>query len=1069
MIEKLQLGAVSKPINYSAQLYVKSGSLSQIYHNATGEYSPDRTATSNALVLGAHVVINDPNKADGKQQSVGNVTSVAWYYAKKGSSDDISKMVKIADMGNAFTVDDSAHELTYKGNLPDTQTGARIFGVITFTDPVKGTSVTTIDNVTLTTNINTVTRLELRIEKGEADAPYGSENFILNPILRPLNSKGTNWMVHCRCQEYDGNLTVADAYTGTKRTGNAFYFWYYKNRQNQLTRITDNNDWFSGTKYADGTWSKECVVNMAKMRNVELICKAGFIPYGELVDYADAAGQILPSKTIGFLETSFKLGVALPPITGKRFVTVANDMIQQKDFNASDLSKVPVIRRFFIESGGVVLNLATNPLKATEGDTRNLCDVLYTIKWYMEDKDGNYVKIGSEADTKTGETLVTNLKELGATSADKLPKLVVDYEPNYPDLWGDNYCDEYDSLGDNCDAIGHHGNKAFLKNLDFALFDVTDNTDADGNARTEYPAAKLMRNNILRYADGSYAPVVGITEDMKKECTDNILYSDSAAKTVAYAQGKYNAITEWETYDKPLMKTGSKPRTLYKKASDGTISAVSHKLRPWETTETKYSIGVGYLDGTVYFLDNVKGDSGKKWKGIFTDVTEWDGIDLTKYALPTTVLSPGAFTTIGGKARDFFYLFASDDANSQGSCGATVSEWVTANLPSITPYKEGRAYPRCMDVSQITSMTYCRANNKDADSPVPMAEGGYFTLDAFISFVELTMGSQNLVDVDRYGSGISSNDGPSASNFFKVGGVKFKKSSATDYTYASWGANHAFNVGGVSATTSWSNFVNGYAPKAACMEAQLAASMAVELGIAATTESGKEHTFYMYGNKYYYMDVNGVDGLSKGYMNARVYKITSYNYTDATEGAMTCEFRLRMSLFAGAELSGDVLRYCGGGAELVATILAKRDDNLYGNTINFWLQPDQSKWKKITTVTVANTSTKFGFEDSYIKLIDGDSAGIVTVSDGWRKNRFPYTPFAVDSSTGSSKGDSMFIQNNNWYNTSGVGQKTRLALRFGLSAAYGFCAPRSLICATAANYALLSSAGRAQARVSITQ
>ena len=57
---------------------------------------------------------------------------------------------------------------------------------------------------------------------------------------------------------------------------------------------------------------------------------------------------------------------------------------------------------------------------------------------------------------------------------------------------------------------------------DFYLLDTTDNT-----RQTTKPVGKLMRNNLLRFADGSFAPTIGITEAQRAEC-DVELYLDEA-------------------------------------------------------------------------------------------------------------------------------------------------------------------------------------------------------------------------------------------------------------------------------------------------------------------------------------------------------------------------------------------------------------------------------------------------------------------------------------------------------------------------------------------------------------
>ena len=148
------------------------------------------------------------------------------------------------------------------------------------------------------------------------------------------------------------------------------------------------------------------------------------------------------------------------------------------------------------------------------------------------------------------------------------------------------------------DAVEFHGDREFANKWNVYLLDTTDNV-----GETTTPIGKLMRGNLLRFENGGYAPTVGITEDMRSQC-DVALYTDTSASSLAYAAGAYDAVAEWEI-DKGLIQSGLPPRVLY--AASG--QAVSHKLRPWETTETKYSIGMG-RDETVYVLDNIVGDSG---------------------------------------------------------------------------------------------------------------------------------------------------------------------------------------------------------------------------------------------------------------------------------------------------------------------------------------------------------------------------------------------------------------------------------------------------------------------------
>lgn len=1041
------IGVISQPLSYSAWITVSGSSLSQIYDNSTGAYSPDRNVTPSTLTV--HVKGTDPNKATASATSVTpTITSVVWEYVPSGSAAPVT----IASSTNDYTL--SGNDLVVNRNFDDKDTGGLFRATVYFTDTTTGRSLSATASIPLKTTLNTVNALSLVVSKGtDTTIPYAGDEYTINPLIRPLTTDGDNWKVHCAVQLCDGQIAITDAYKygdddEADRQGNAFYFWYTQDNNGVLTRLTGDTDWFTCKKRKDGTFAKECTVDLAKIGAVKLVARAEYVPYGSLVDYMDESGLIQPSKSKrGYLTQVFNLRASIPPIQRIDIASLQRDTLKESEI--ADTSNT-IGRKALITAGGVCVNELDNPIS---GDTRNMADIMFSIKWYVDDGNGNPKgdAIGE------GETLSCTLEKIRTTAGittltkDNLPNLLVVVDYNYPDLFGNNYCDEYLPSSDNVTPVVHHGNKSFLTQLDFMLFACnTDNENDDGT----YNASLLQRNNLFHYAGGGYAPVVGITSDQKAEC-DGVLYSDSAGKTQAYAAGAYgDGTAEWEQHDKALMAAGSSPRTLYKKASDGTVSAVTHKLRPWETTRTDLSIGIGYTF-PVYLLDQVTGKSGSVWKGIFTDVTEWDGIDISKYKLEPTALGPCAFTTVGNKARTFFYLYEPSDANSQG---CTVND--------IDVFHEARAYPRANDVSEVTSMTYCRASNKDTTSPVPMAEGGYFCYDTLVTAVELAAGTKCLHDINLFGSGISSNNTPTASTFYNVGGVRYKKSSDSSYSYAAWGAS-VQTLFGLSSAYTWSSYLNNERPKEQCMEAQMAMSMAVELGISPTTASGSEKTFEFYGNKYYYMTAGTMTTPAGGQMNARLYKVIDYSKT-INGTAFEMQFRLRMSLYSGMTLAGDVFVYCGGGAELVAEALNKRDDNAYGNKIEgFWLQPSQKDWKRITTVSVA-VGTKFGFEDDYIREIDGDDGSILTVNGSWKKERYPYSSFSNVNSS-SAKGDCFAIWIDNWWDTSANGNRTRLALRFGVDATGGDCAPRSVSSHNSCSYALRGAAGRAQARVSIMQ
>lgn len=934
-------------------------------------------------------------------------------------------------------------------NVPYGKSGSIIRCVSTFTDPITGKAMTCEDKVTLDTALNTSANLTLTAATGTDTAiPYAGDKFQINALKTPPNDDGSNWKVHCRAQLKDGTVVLAPAYTtqGTsvKRTGSAFYFWYSQSANGDLRRLEKSNDWFTVETYGDGSQSQECTVDLAKSTQTTLVCRAGFVPYGEYPDYLDSDGKLSPAKCkYGYLQQRFSLRAIVPPIQQLDYASLSYEQIPESQF--ADQSTV-IGRKCLVTAGGTCVNF----IKDSNG--KSILTKLYNIVWKMT-RDGVTTTIGN------GEDLRVTLAQLGATDKEHLPKMYFVVEPKFGDLFGDNYVVGYHATSDDVVPVEVHGNPDFLKNLEFMLVDTTTEDDSK-----TMEARLLKRNNLLRYADDSYAPTVGITAAMQQECAANTLYSDEECKIVAWQEGKYSAVSEWERYDKPLMSKGGKPRTLYKKASDGTISEVSHKLRPWETTETKYTIGIGYTR-KVYLLDNVVGESGTKWSGILTDVTSWDGIDLTPYAVAPTAMGPGYFCTVGGKARNFFYLYKGEDYCHGFTSGDTSTG---KQIGDIAPMSTDRTYPRVQTVTQISSMGYCRSNNADPDAPYPMAEGGFHVLNTLITAVELMAGTKYLFPDEKFGNGISSTTTASDSTFFKIGGVRFKKSADPSWTYARWTDSVNPTVGGTSYKSNWSSMFNFEYPKEQCMESQMAVSMAVELGIAPTVSESDRHDFYFYGDKYYYMTVDGMDAPRDGALNARLYKPIAWSYDDDNDGSVSVEGILRFSIFSGMMLCGDVYGYCGGGAELVATVNVI-DGGSWGNPVGFYLQPDQTKWKRISDAHALPGAT-FGFEDSYINVIKEDGKA-VTTRDGWRKNRTPFAPFATEGST-RDKGDCLFINDANWYNYNRdetKGYRTRLALRFGYHAIASFCAPRSLICNNNASYALRNFAGRAQTLVRIAQ
>lgn len=585
-------------------------------------------------------------------------------------------------------------------------------------------------------------------------------------------------------------------------------------------------------------------------------------------------------------------------------------------------------------------------------------------------------------------------------------------------------------------AVEYHGDKEFANDWNFYLLDTTDNA-----GETTTPVGKLMRGNLLKFENGDYAPTVGITEAMRSQC-DMDLYLDDGVVELVYSAGAYDAKAEWDI-DKALIQSGSSPRALY----DRHGQAISHKLRPWETTETKYTIGVG-RDYTVYVLDNIKGESGKVWAGLFKKPIVWDGIDVSMYPLRPTAYTPCPVVTIDNKSRCFFYAYEAGDANCRSHSGVNNTCQMFVN---------GRTYPRTVDMNQINDMAWSRANNANIDNPYPFAEGGFHALNAYIISQEIYYGRKDLHNVNMFGSGISSNDPCNSEATWKSnGGVRYKLSSSSTWKYLRWNES-----GDIKEVDSYnylfmSHVVNMEYQKEQCMESQMAASYANEIG----ANEGVDFDFY--GAYYSYMNVPQTNGLNG--MNVKIMKVMrdTFNAKDSSNQSVSwdLEAMLRMSLFGGVSLSGDIFMYSGGGYEQVGELVNNPNTNRAGNPFKLYMECDQTKWMKVTDVNKADRGV-FDFESVYPFMGDFDNK-----SNGYVKKRAPYTGWKVENGGSIITGQCCYGWSDCYWGST-IGTRTRVAARFRGPAHYSLCSARYLHAHNAVSYASRAHAGSAQALLKV--
>jgi hypothetical protein len=598
----------------------------------------------------------------------------------------------------------------------------------------------------------------------------------------------------------------------------------------------------------------------------------------------------------------------------------------------------------------------------------------------------------------------------------------------YKNLMQDDFCVKAwvtDNLSP--DAVESYGQEQFLWDLwRFYLIDTTDNTGV-----TTTPVGELVRDNLLRFkANNSFAPTVGISAEQYADSQLELFRLVDGEYEQYCAAGAYSATSYLENVLRPIVaKTPNdlSAAKLYKQVDGEYVEA--HALLPWETTETKYSVNLGnYQD--VYSLDNTVGDSGKTWNGIFSKPIKWDGIDISRYKLPPTAISPSPIAVVNDKfATSFFTVYDPKWKNCGVPTGADGSDWGMS----------GGVFPRRSDISQISNMNYARACNADPTLPYPCAEGGFFAFNIAIDTLEIAMGTKYLHSPTRFTSGISSNDAcANESQMNTNGGFRCRVTGTIDWTYSKWGGTPPIRYNNTNTSRYATQLVSLEHPKERCMESQMAYSWAMEFGIAEGVE------FDMYGYTYWYKNVASA---ASGKMNAVVYSRRSgtkslYN-SDKEPTTWDWEYVLRMGLYMGLRLTGDVYVYRGGGYEQVGEF---KEGNV-NEPNRLFMQPDQTKWVREVNY---NLSGKFAFEDSY--PLEGT---IIRTGNNYVKKRLHNTNWDNNSRGGSlSTGECYYLYGSHSWGGSLEKPFVRTAARFGGSAYYAVCSPR-VLSALVANTAAL--------------
>ena len=148
------------------------------------------------------------------------------------------------------------------------------------------------------------------------------------------------------------------------------------------------------------------------------------------------------------------------------------------------------------------------------------------------------------------------------------------------------------------------------------------------------------------------------------------------------------------------------------------------------------------------------------------------------------------------------------------------------------------------------------------------------------------------------------------------------------------------------------------------------------------------------------------------------------------------------------------------GTNKVQTNGSYNAEQLLKNYIDFYLEPNQSKWVNESAVSKNNLGT-FGFEAVYGKI---GTFGPPILSDGYCKNRLGYIPYKIADGGNLSSWQCFY----SWafsYWSSTLNQRVRIAVRLRGYAIYALCSARFLSAYGSAANTDVYNGGSAQCRI----
>lgn len=435
MRQRVNLGVLAAPVNMTKGIVVVninenpefSGSLSQNYDAPTGRFVPDRQLPGNVTELALQVKYIDENSGSGSEITVDfTATGNTLVWSVNGT--DVSSTSSSAE----YYLGNGGHLLVRHNKFPS-EADISIKASGTFRDTI-GRVVEVNDTVLLTTVAGSDIDISLRVATGKGMAAPMEVVNVAKMMRRDgdgiwLADKPSYWRRTCCAQLYNGAIPLDPAYDSQyddTPQGSAFYFWYYMDTSQQLQPITEAAAprWAEGTWYADGSMGAALTVDLRYGNSLTVVCRAGYVPYGEYTSEGDDAlldgnGKIRTSimfSRFQWREQRWRLSSVLPQVSSVDVASMSFDELDRKEVRAD--STVHVIRRALVHAAGASLIDAslTSPA-ATAG--KSVLERFFNVGWFLNNET---------TPISTGEWLDKTPGELGATNVNNMPSITLDVE-----------------------------------------------------------------------------------------------------------------------------------------------------------------------------------------------------------------------------------------------------------------------------------------------------------------------------------------------------------------------------------------------------------------------------------------------------------------------------------------------------------------------------------------------------------------------------------------------------------------------------------------------------------------